>query len=279
MVLLFIYGDIHITDLIWSQRGKNCEQDVAATELFLQLRLKYDNLFMDKKTCKNNIWKEISNKMAEAGYIISENPKLAAEKCRQKFQNLTKLYINHINHMNKTGEQQKLPPNHFGILHDILGQKHKVKPSCLIDSLNESEKCIPNNLEYVDEAMPTHGTDESVLNISNQSVNNDSQIENVNSVNPASATDLNSKPGPSKRFQNVKTTIRPQKTSVVTLLKEINQENNTTADKQFNKLISVLEIQNNLLKEQNKQREEFLKILKDKKERNKKRKHESSDSD
>ncbi|KAK9679334.1 Myb/SANT-like DNA-binding domain [Popillia japonica] len=77
-------------NMLWSSKGKPSIKDTEATDFFLMLRQKYASQFDDKKTCKNKIWQRIATEMEENNFKLGKN---GAEKCRQKFQNLLKLYL------------------------------------------------------------------------------------------------------------------------------------------------------------------------------------------
>ncbi|CAG9760046.1 unnamed protein product [Ceutorhynchus assimilis] len=82
---------------------------------------------------------EASNKMLnDAGYNVGDRRE-GAERCRLKFANLQKQYLQHIRHMNTTGEKKKNEPSFFSQMHGILGQKDKVNPQNLQVSLDESD--------------------------------------------------------------------------------------------------------------------------------------------
>ncbi|KAL1489776.1 hypothetical protein ABEB36_013710 [Hypothenemus hampei] len=59
------------------------------------------------------------------------------EKCRQKFANLQRSYMNFVQNMKKTGSGKRDHPPFFNELQEILGDKDKVNPPYLEDSLSE----------------------------------------------------------------------------------------------------------------------------------------------
>lgn len=86
-------------DRIWCSKRKH-EKDHEATLLFLKLRSKYASKFNDRKTIKSSLWQRIAVEMSEAGFYIGDG-KESGEKCRQKFANLQRTYMNHITHVKK----------------------------------------------------------------------------------------------------------------------------------------------------------------------------------
>lgn len=59
-----------------------------------------------------------------------------AEKCRQKFANLQRSYLNYRKHIKTTGTEKRDFPPYFEEMDAILGNKDKVSPPYLEDSLN-----------------------------------------------------------------------------------------------------------------------------------------------
>ncbi|KAL1488112.1 hypothetical protein ABEB36_015070 [Hypothenemus hampei] len=128
----------------WSSSLKNNSRDIEATEFFLQLRYEMSDKFNDRKTLKNNLWSEICKKMNAAGYVVGES-KVGIEKCRQKFANLQRSYINYVEHMKKTDESKRDPPLFRGLLHSILKNKDKIDPPYVEDSETENVTCTPGS--------------------------------------------------------------------------------------------------------------------------------------
>jgi hypothetical protein len=123
---------------LWSSKCKNnSAKDHEATLLLLKLRLELAAKFNDRKTMKQGLWQNIAREMKEKRFPI-EGDKEGAEKCRQKFSNLQRTYMNHITHMKRTGEETKRPPPYFNEIHDILGNKDKTNPPYLEDSLQQA---------------------------------------------------------------------------------------------------------------------------------------------
>lgn len=114
---------------IWCSKGKPTGEDNLATESFLSIREKYNKEFGDKKTNKSKLWNKIAGSLKEMGFNLGDN---GGEKCRQKFQNLSRLYIKHRKHMKTTGTAQKDPPMYFDQMHSILG-KFKIEIKYLIN--------------------------------------------------------------------------------------------------------------------------------------------------
>jgi hypothetical protein len=132
---------------IWGSKGKPTARDVKATEHFLGLRQKYATQFDDKKTCKTKLWAKMATEMEASGYPLGPG---GGEKCRQKFQNLFRLYLKHRQYVRKTGTGKRDPPHYYELMHSIMGNclfiiknsfkffiliggKHKVNPQNIQD--------------------------------------------------------------------------------------------------------------------------------------------------
>lgn len=229
-------SSVYKGSVVWCSK-KPSNRDHDATVCFLQLREKYGKQFEDRKTIKNQLWQKIATEMQNAGYYIGEG-KEAAERCRQKFANLQKQYMNHVKHMTTTGEQRKDPPPFFEEMHNLLGSKDKVNPKNLQDSLMEQINIHDENKENTavkENESPTY------------------EIKN--------------------RFSSCKQSVRPKHTNseIIELLKTHHHENR----EERNAHLKSLE---KLLMEQNRQRERLLnqfQTLIDY-QKHRKRKHKSS---
>jgi hypothetical protein len=136
-------GPVDTTDnetnaTIWKGKGRPTANDEEATAMLLTLRGKYSSKFEDKKTIKSQIWNKIAQELAEAGFNCGIG-KEGGERCRQKFANLQKQYLNHLKHVQRTGEEKRDPPPFFSEMHGILGSKDKVAPTNLQDTEEASE--------------------------------------------------------------------------------------------------------------------------------------------
>jgi hypothetical protein len=100
-----------------------------------------------KKLAKRNFgpkwppkWKQVGTRWDPA----------EAKKCRQKFQNLFRLYLKHRQYVRKTGTGKRDPPHYYELMHSIMGNclfiiknsfkffiliggKHKVNPQNIQD--------------------------------------------------------------------------------------------------------------------------------------------------
>ncbi|XP_031335469.1 uncharacterized protein LOC116176167 [Photinus pyralis] len=146
---------------IWSSRGKPTDLDRRATEYMLELRnsAKFQTLFADKKTVKMSIWGKIAELLGSAGFPL--NPKEGGKKCYQKFQNLTKMYINFIKHVKTTGGEAREPPPHYDLLHNILGDKHKITLGHIKDSLQLAD--TQDELNVIHQPQPCATTSQQPL--------------------------------------------------------------------------------------------------------------------
>ncbi|KAL1493853.1 hypothetical protein ABEB36_009539 [Hypothenemus hampei] len=114
----------------------NLLNSVEGTQLFLSLRKEHNEKFNDKKTLKTTLWQKIALELNNKGYDIPKGRE-GGEKCRQKFANLQRSYMNFVQNMKKTGSGKRDPPPFFNELQEILGDKDKVNPPYLEDSLSE----------------------------------------------------------------------------------------------------------------------------------------------
>lgn len=128
------------SELIWSHR-RPTENDYNATEYFLQLRSseKYKALFGDKKFGKYKLWSEIAEEMNNAGFYVGEGRE-AAERCRQKFSNLEKGFLNYMK-LVKSGNRNKNPPQFYDLLYNLVDHEDKLykqEQNSLIDAVRDS---------------------------------------------------------------------------------------------------------------------------------------------
>ena len=79
-----------------------------------------DASFKAKKTTKGKLWQQIADTLHQKGFIVGQN---GAERCRQKFSNLTKAYLNYVKHQKTTGagDSMEVPP-FFDELHSLLSK-------------------------------------------------------------------------------------------------------------------------------------------------------------
>ncbi|KAK9728857.1 hypothetical protein QE152_g16991 [Popillia japonica] len=144
--------DHNAAELLLEYR-KPTSVDHNAAELLLELRQQKETKFNDKKTSKIQLWQQIAGVLNNQGYNI-EPSKEGGEKCRQKFQNLSRNYIKFVRFVNTTGNEKKQPRQkfqnlsrnyikfvrfvnttgnekkqpleHYDKLHEILGNKDKI---------------------------------------------------------------------------------------------------------------------------------------------------------
>lgn len=103
---------------IWCRKKPN-EIDLEATAQLLKLRNELSSQFDDKKTVKAKLWQRIAKELIK-NFNLGDN---GAEKCRQKFSNLQRCYLNYVKHQKTTGSEKSddIPP-FFDELHSILGK-------------------------------------------------------------------------------------------------------------------------------------------------------------
>ncbi|KAG5866048.1 hypothetical protein JTB14_006421 [Gonioctena quinquepunctata] len=102
--------------------------------MFLDLRKKYNWDFADKTTNRNSIWAQIAKIMNDNGFFVG-NGIDGREKCRQKFSNLQASYIKYVDKRKQSGEEKIDKPPFYDELEDIMGDKHKIEPKLVLDSL------------------------------------------------------------------------------------------------------------------------------------------------
>lgn len=213
---------------LWRSSKHPTKQDHEATLAFLEIRKKYDGEFSDKKTSKNVIWRKIVNEMNAMGYYVGDGSE-ATEKCRQKFANLQSSYVKAKQRKKTTGEGKIKDPPYYDLIDSILGDKHKINPVLLIDSLcNEDglEEPKPKAVIYPD----TPSTSKTCQ---------DEGEECSKSLNKYN-----------NRFQLLNKTVRPKKESLCETLRGINKENNENRNAQFKSLIELIQKQNDQRHEQ-----------------------------
>lgn len=99
---------------------KATDADLEATSLLLALRQKMADQFVDKKkTLKANCGRKLHvPTLKENNLKLGDN---AADRCRQKFANLTKLYLQYIKQKKSTGAGTIDSPQFFDEMHSIFG--------------------------------------------------------------------------------------------------------------------------------------------------------------
>lgn len=223
-------SEIPDTDLrtcIWTQR-KPTLADIEATEKLLDLRLKYADKYDDKKTTKQSLWIKIAEELKNEGFDLG-NIKDSAEKCRQKFANLQKGYINFINHCKKTGNEKRNPPQFYEKLNSILGEKHKIFPLMTHDSLIEETN------------QHTSSAATSSDNLSNMEVDHDDECDTPN------------------RYSTAKKRVKPTKeNNFIETIKDMNKEAIKVIIESNERTHQLLQEQNKLLEIQNQQREKLV---------------------
>lgn len=197
---------------VWSAR-KPTTIDNDATKLFLELRKKYKNKFDDKKTVKSQIWALIAQEMNIGGYYVGEK-KEAIEKCRMKFANLQRNYLNYWKHVSTTGGEKRDPPPFFEEMHDILGTKDKIFPKLLQDS--EMDMAEENNT-------------------------NETLTENDSRVGPSTSQGCS----PAlNRFKRSQLTPKSNTDKIIEILKQQYQETSQERKEHFKSIETLIDTQN-----------------------------------
>ncbi|XP_044745660.1 uncharacterized protein LOC123307426 [Coccinella septempunctata] len=218
--------------MVWSSK-KPSKRDHDATKFFLRIRVEYSHKFDDRKTIKGQIWSLIAKKMNENGFYVGEG-RDAVEKCRMKFANLQKQYLNHMNHLKKTGAEHKSEPLYFSEMHSILGGKDKV---------------CPQNLQSTEENM--RQTNSEDISQYEEVTYNTQEMLHEEEIASSSSSSIDSSQIKS-RF-TAKKSIKPRSLNMalVETMEKIHNENSELRKNEFEELRALLETQNA-------QRERFL---------------------
>lgn len=117
---------------VWCRKKPN-EIDLEATAQLLKLRNELSSQFNDKKTVKAKLWLRIAQELKK-NFNLGDN---GAEKCRQKFSNLQRCYLNYVKHQKTTGSEKNddIPP-FFEELHSILGKIFSIIFHIYFDKFN-----------------------------------------------------------------------------------------------------------------------------------------------
>ncbi|XP_031329470.1 uncharacterized protein LOC116160417 [Photinus pyralis] len=234
-----------VEDVIWKSARNQTQADINAIITFLTLRSsdKYDRLFNDKKTVKLKVWQMLAEAMNQEGFHVG-NGKEAAERCRQKYHNLMKSYLQ-LTKNSKTGTEGGKPlPPYFDLMHKLYGTKHSVNPTYTVDSLTgeqENENNSEENIEIQEETKSGPST-------------------------PSTSGTSTPTARPSK--------LKPKSNSdrILSSIEALHKQQQESNQRNFESI-------ENLLKEQNQYKKEFLSLFKKIVEGKKKRKRESSESD
>lgn len=207
--------------ILWKTK-KPTQIDHEATLAFLALRKQFDAEFADKKNSKNFVWSKIVNKMNEMGFVVGDGVE-GREKLRQKFANMTAMYIKTIQKRNNTGEGKITYPLYFDEMDDILGDKHKVTPLLVIDSASEESTSSTESVKC---------TNPYTLSTEESSPKSSSKADQVN------------------RFRSIKHSVRPKKQTVVDVLEKMHKESLENRKNEFKIMIDTLHAQNQQRHEQ-----------------------------
>lgn len=162
--------------------------------------------------------------MNDMGFIVGDGVE-GREKLRQKFANMTATYLKTIQKRSRIGEGKISYPLYFEEMDNILGDKHKVTPLLVIDTATEQ-----------------HTPSTSVKGI---------HPENILRAEDSGSSPCSSKPASQvNRFESIKSSVRPQKQSVVATLEKIRQENLENRKNEFKVITETLRQQNQQRHEQ-----------------------------
>lgn len=226
---------------VWTTSKNQTSHDRQATSFFLELRSKYNREFTDKKTNKNAIWQKIADEMNAKHFFVGEGVE-GREKCRQKFSNLESSYKKYVDKKNSTGEGKVDKPPFFEVLDGLLGKKHKISPVLIYDTLKEINPEVPkassisqvvnddasNRIVGCTENLPANTE-------KNTATNNMTTSHSQNCSSVASTSQ-----GTRNRFNNTKTTIRPNKNEIFQKIYETTVETRNTNQKNFENLMRFL---------------------------------------
>ncbi|VEN60031.1 unnamed protein product [Callosobruchus maculatus] len=120
--------------------------------------------FDDKKTIKAKLWQRIADSIQESNYNIGSN---AAEKCRQKFANLMKAYLNFLKNQKITGPEAEDMPSFYNDIYKVFGAKHKIYPQHNIVDLeapSTSNADVSNRFKLKKRKVQPLSKSDSILN-------------------------------------------------------------------------------------------------------------------
>lgn len=210
---------------IWRLKRPNVI-DIEATLYLLKLRgsEKYINLFNDTRNIKFNMWLKIAAEMVMAGYNVGKG-RMGAERCRQKFSNLTKIihrYENQCKINEPLGKSSISPPLFYDEIMKILKRSNYRK------IIRRSSKAKG---EILERRFFNRNDDRVIIDTRKYSKSE----EEISSKN-----------------------CSPN--NVVDLVNEMFMRNKTL-DNKFEKVCAHLERQTELLEEQNQQNEQIINLL------------------
>lgn len=263
---------------IWKTSKNQTKLDHESTLAFLALRKQLDGQFNDRKTSKSALWHKIADRMNEMGYYVGDGIQ-GREKCRLKFTNLQSSAMKAIDRRRNTGEGKVADPPYFNEIMEIIGDKHKVSPVFVIDTLkNEkttpTDSCSSSSYGLPDCSLVSDnatGSSSSVSDNTSSSASNDASCtSSISSATPSSMK----KKAESNRFSDISTSIRPKKSKacLAETLKLISEENQKTRKAEFESVMNFME-------QQSQQRHAEIMALISSQKRSGKKKKVESDSD
>lgn len=246
---------------VWCSKGKSSMKDYAATQCLMELRSaeKYIRRFNDRKSVKLALWKEISQEMKKQGYNVD------AEKCRQKYSNLSKKYIAFVRHCTKTGNDKTAPPPFYDLLHKVLGSKDKVNLTDTVDTL----------VDWRDQTNHS-GSQENENTLNNlPHAHSSQQVVTTPTAVPKNEKKIQD---PKQKLHKLKTIT---KADILDKITECNEKVIQTQKENVIQIMEVLKEHNELIKGQMKQRQQLITVFENiaNSKKFKKRRHSSSESE
>ncbi|KAG5869034.1 hypothetical protein JTB14_025923 [Gonioctena quinquepunctata] len=141
--------------------------------------------------------------MNDNGFFVGDGID-GREKFRQKFSNLQASYIKYVDKRKQTEEGKIVKPPFYDELKDIMGDKHKIEPILVLDSLPIGRA----EMEKVQEE---------------KNKSEDGQ-----------------QPSTSNRFSEVKHSVKPNKNEILFKMYELNTENQKMNEKNFHNMMEFL---------------------------------------
>lgn len=107
-----------------------------ATITFLELRTseRYEKLSSDKKV-KLQVWQKLAEELQQLGFAVG-NGKDGAERCRKKYYNLQKMYLQQIKSSQTTGTRKQTLQKYYDLLEKLFGKQNNMRPTFVVDSLS-----------------------------------------------------------------------------------------------------------------------------------------------
>uniref|UniRef100_A0A1Y1K0U3 Uncharacterized protein n=1 Tax=Photinus pyralis TaxID=7054 RepID=A0A1Y1K0U3_PHOPY len=201
------------------------------------------------------------------------------------------MYINFIKHVKTTGGEAREPPPHYDLLHNILGDKHKITLGHIKDSLQLADTQDELNVIHQPglstsaplsspQPQPCATTSQQPLTPTSSSSRSQTPTSSSHLLESSTPLSRSHTPHLDSHFQNIRKSVKPPKADVIQTLLTMHKENIDMQTSQFKVLENLMTTQNKLLEQQNAHKATIVSLFESmvKKTTRKRRRH-SSDSD